>query len=108
MAVEARQVGAADRTPWQRALPPDVDDHLIGDLAVWRAAHGIPPTEPSPTGPVTNEPDAARNQARLNRRLSAPTPIFHTQTAETLSGRSYEPASDKLSSIGSTNFPHAT
>ena len=75
-------VGAADRAPWQRSLPPDVDDQLIGDLAVWRAAHGIPPTEPSPTGPPTNEPDAARHQARLNRRLSAPTPIFGRQTAD--------------------------
>jgi hypothetical protein len=82
VASEARQTGAPGRMPWQRALPTDVDDQLIGDLAIWRAAHGIPPTEPRPTGPPTKEPNAARHQTRLNRRLSAPTPIFSRQTAE--------------------------
>jgi hypothetical protein len=71
VAHEAHQGGAADRNPWRRALPPDVDDHLIADLAIWRAAHDIPPTEPRPTGPSAKEPDAARHQSRLARRLSA-------------------------------------
>jgi hypothetical protein len=33
-----------------------VEDQLIGDLALWRAAHGIRPAEPSPTGPPAKEP----------------------------------------------------
>ncbi|WP_130011164.1 MobF family relaxase [Serinicoccus sediminis] len=71
VAAEAQQVGGVDRLPWQRTLSPDVDDHLIGDLAVWRAAHDIPSTEPHPAGPPIKEPDAARHQLQLNRRLNA-------------------------------------
>ncbi|WP_122263028.1 hypothetical protein [Ornithinimicrobium cerasi] len=88
VADEARQAGASDRVSWQRTLPPDVDGHLIGDLAVWRAAHGIPPTYPSPTGPPMKEPDAARHQSRLARRLSGPTPSVTTPTPD--------PAGDRL------------
>ena len=80
VAVEAHQA-AADRAPWRKALPPDVDDHLIGDLAIWRAAHGIPPTDTHPTGPRANAPDAARHQARLNQRLSAPNEVFGREAA---------------------------
>lgn len=82
VADEAHQGGAANRMPWMRTLPPYVGDQLIGDLAVWRAAHGVPPTEPSLTGPPMKEPDAARHQTRLNRRLSAPSSVFGRQTAD--------------------------
>ena len=75
VADEASQAGASDQVPWQRTLPPDLDDQLISDLAVWRAAHDIPPTEPSPTGPPIKEPEAARHQSRLIRRLSTLTPV---------------------------------
>ncbi|WP_131105770.1 MobF family relaxase [Ornithinimicrobium sufpigmenti] len=75
VAGEARQAGASARTPWQRTLPPEVDDHLIEDLAVWRAARAVPPTESNPTGPPTKEPEATRYRARLLRRLSAPSPV---------------------------------
>ncbi|MFK5634277.1 MobF family relaxase [Ornithinimicrobium sp. LYQ103] len=71
VADEARQTGATDRIPWQRTLPPDIDDRLMGDLAVWRAAHDIRPTEPSPTGPPSKDPVAATHQARLIRQLRA-------------------------------------
>jgi hypothetical protein len=81
VADEARQAGASDRVPWQRTLPPDVDGRLIGDLAVWRAAHDIPRAEPSPTGPPIKEPDAARHQTRLIRRLSAPSSASPVLTA---------------------------
>jgi conjugative relaxase-like TrwC/TraI family protein len=79
---EAHQVGATDSLPWQRSLPPDVDDHLIGDLAVWRAAQGIPATEPKPAGPSSREPHAARHHARLVRRLSAPAPPVSGQARD--------------------------
>jgi conjugative relaxase-like TrwC/TraI family protein len=81
------QGGACDRNPWQRTLAPDVDDQLIGDLAVWRAAHDIPPTEPHPTGPPSKEPDAARHQSRLARRLSAPPHTSFEPKAEADSNR---------------------
>ncbi|WP_158288649.1 MobF family relaxase [Ornithinimicrobium flavum] len=81
VADEAQRAGASDRVPWQRTLPPDVDGQLIGDLAVWRAAHDIPPTEPSPTGPPIKEPQAARHQTRLIHRLAVPSPVASTPTA---------------------------
>ncbi|WP_169448577.1 MobF family relaxase [Ornithinimicrobium pekingense] len=87
VADEAQQAGASDRVPWQRTLPPDVDGQLISDLAVWRAAHDIPPTEPSPTGPPTKEPQAARHQSRLIRRLAVPSPVSSTATADAASDR---------------------
>src|SRR5690606_24340199 len=87
VADEAQQAGACDRNPWRRTLPPDVDDHPIADLAIWRAAHDIPPTEPRPTGPPAKEPDAARHQSRLTRRLSAPPPISIRSRADADSNR---------------------
>jgi AAA domain len=87
VADEAHQAGACDRSPWQRTLPTDTDDQLIGDLAVWRAAHDIPPTEPHPTGPPSKEPHAARHQSGLTRRLSTPPPTSFEPKAEADSNR---------------------
>lgn len=87
VADEARRAGTSDRVPWHRTLPPHVDGQLIGDLAIWRAAHDIPPTEPSPTGPPTKEPQAARHQSRLIRRLAVPSPVSSTATADAASDR---------------------
>ncbi|WP_181009859.1 AAA family ATPase [Ornithinimicrobium sufpigmenti] len=81
VADEAKQSSVSDRVPWQRTLPPDVDGQLIGDLAVWRAAQGIPPTDPSPIGPPLKEPETARHQSRLVRRLSAPSAVSGSRTA---------------------------
>jgi hypothetical protein len=53
----------------------------------------------NPTQPGTR-PDATGDSAR---RLRSP-----ADRRQTLSGRSYEPASDKLSVTGSTNVPHTT
>ncbi|WP_269087300.1 AAA family ATPase [Ornithinimicrobium sp. CNJ-824] len=82
LADEASQAGAFDRTPWRRTLPPDVDDQLISDLAAWRAAHEIPDTEPSPAGPPIKEPQAARHQSRLIRRLTVPSPVSSASTVD--------------------------
>ncbi|WP_431473329.1 hypothetical protein [Ornithinimicrobium sp. W1665] len=82
VAAEAQQAGAYDRVTWQRSLPLDVDDQLLGDLAVWRAAHEIPDTEPSPAGPPIKEPQAARHQSRLIRRLAVPSTVSSTSTAD--------------------------
>ena len=87
VADEAQQSSASDRVPWHRTLPPHVDGQLIGDLAIWRAAHDIAPTEPSPTGPPTKEPQASRHQSRLIRRLAVPSPVSSTATADAASDR---------------------
>ena len=87
VATEARQAGVSARTPWQRTLPPEVDDTLLGDLAVWRAAHAIPPTESNPTGPPVKEPEAARYQGRLARRLTADSSSSPRPTADAPSRR---------------------
>ena len=84
---EVHQAGASDRMPWQRTLPPDIADQLLGDLAIWRAAHGIPVSEPSPTGPPCKEPDAARHQTRLARRLSAPSSVSARPTPDAVRER---------------------
>ncbi|MFX0538974.1 ATP-dependent DNA helicase [Ornithinimicrobium sp. Y1847] len=86
IADEARQAGASDQMPWQRALPSHVDDQFIGDLAIWRAAQGLPHTEPSPTGPPIKEPEAARHQTRLIRRVSARTSAPHVSNPKTDAG----------------------
>jgi conjugative relaxase-like TrwC/TraI family protein len=82
VADEAQQSSASDRLPWQRTLPPDVDDQLIADLAIWRAARDIPSTETSPTGPPIKSPEAARHQTRLNRRLAVPSTVLFTPDAD--------------------------
>lgn len=82
VASEATQAGASARMPWQRAVPPHVDGRLVGDLAVWRAAHGVPMTDPNPTGPTTKEPDAVRHQTRLMRRLTASSPVLGGPTPD--------------------------
>jgi hypothetical protein len=87
VADEAQQAGASDRVSWQRTLPSDVDGQLIGDLAIWRASHDIPSTEPSPTGPPTKEPQAARHQSRLIRQLAVPSPVCSAPTADAASDR---------------------
>ncbi|MGD8199423.1 MobF family relaxase [Ornithinimicrobium sp. W1679] len=80
VAGEAQQSAEPGRVPWQSALPRHAHDRLIGDLAVWRAAHGIPPTDADPTGPPMKDPEAARHQARLARRLTAPSPVVRRPT----------------------------
>ncbi|MGB5937069.1 MAG: hypothetical protein WBG76_14535, partial [Ornithinimicrobium sp.] len=69
---EARPPGAAEQPSWRQALPPDVDRELVGDLAVWRATHGLPDTDDRPTGPPMEGHATAQQQARLRSRLAAP------------------------------------
>ncbi|MFK5647991.1 MobF family relaxase [Ornithinimicrobium sp. LYQ121] len=72
VADESQVPGTIESTPWMRSVPPDVDDRLIGDLAVFRAAHGVPPTDTRPTGPPLKAADPAKYQSRLEWRLTAP------------------------------------
>jgi hypothetical protein len=83
VASEARRPGALKHTPWQQAVPPDVDGNLMSDLAVWRAAHGVPATDARPTGPPMDEYDTAKHQARLQGRLTAPSDAARAPRATT-------------------------
>ncbi|MFK5582448.1 MobF family relaxase [Serinicoccus sp. LYQ131] len=82
VANEACLACASDRMPWQRNLPTDVDNQLLGDLAIWRAAHNISTTDPHPASPPMREPDSAKRQTRLKRRLSAPFQVSPKPKAE--------------------------
>lgn len=67
---EANRTGSYESAPWLRALPPDVDDQLVGDLAVWRAAQGVPTTDQRPTGRPLDSSAAAAHQSRLVWRVA--------------------------------------
>lgn len=94
VASEARRPDASWHTPWQQAVPPDVDGNLISDLAVWRAAHDVPPTDARPTGPPMEGYDPAKHQARLKWRLTAPSDASRPQgraaTSQTMGARRRE------------------
>ena len=68
---EASGPGFLEGASWMRALHPDADPQLVGDLAVWRAAHGVPVTEARTTGRTLNASAAATHQSRLDRRLAS-------------------------------------
>jgi hypothetical protein len=91
VAEEANRPGARESNPWLRALPTDVDCQLVGDLAVWRAAQGVLPTERRPAGKLVAEGHAARYQARLLRRASeepgSQVESVHTEMPTGASGR---------------------
>jgi hypothetical protein len=60
---------ARQRLPWAEAIADAPDVALPGDLAVWRAALGIPHDDLRSTGPPQPADDAARHQYGLKRRL---------------------------------------
>ena len=63
---------ARDDTPeWARHLTGPEHAGLRGDLAVWRAAVGVPDTDQHPTGPQQPAADTGRHQASLDRRTRA-------------------------------------
>jgi hypothetical protein len=46
------------------------DPDLIRDLALWRAARGVPDTDLHPTGPPANDRTSSRHQRHLDRRIA--------------------------------------
>lgn len=68
---EASGPGLRESAAWTRALNPDADHQLVGDLAVWRAAHAAPVTEARPKGRPLNASAAAKHRSRLDRRLTS-------------------------------------
>ncbi len=70
--VRAETAGYTPTTapPWAVHLV-DPDQQLLGDLAVWRAATGVPPMDRRPTGPPQFAAAAARTQHQLDARTAA-------------------------------------
>lgn len=54
---------------WAHSGRPD--DHLLADVAVWRAATGVNPDDHRPTGPPQISVTPATHQARLRARLTS-------------------------------------
>lgn len=58
--------------PWAaHVVDSHADRQLVVDLAVWRAATGVPDTDPRPTGPAQIPVARARHQKRLTERTTA-------------------------------------
>jgi DNA primase catalytic core len=76
----------ASAPAWARHLTHPADAQLRSDLAVWRAAFAVPPSDPRPTGP--HQAGAARepHQRRLHRaaRALAPTNPHRARWTPTL------------------------
>jgi len=65
LAQQIEQNAVATRPGWAQNLL--VNDNLVGQLAVWRAAHQIDTTHPTLTGPPAEEPAARRWQQHLDK-----------------------------------------
>ncbi|MDQ3157045.1 MAG: hypothetical protein M3Q98_10025 [Actinomycetota bacterium] len=63
------RASADHAAPW---LPTDVDlpPELRNDVAVWRAAHGIPNTDRRPTGPQQTDLATREHQTLLDQRVN--------------------------------------
>jgi AAA domain len=59
----------SDVEPYASGL--DLPVGLVGDLAIWRAAHQIPDGDTRPTGPVRHRPAEARVQQLLDAQVDA-------------------------------------
>lgn len=66
LAHQVHQQATTTRPVWTRQLHPDVDDQVVGQLAVWRAAQQVEAADPNLTGPPATEMAARRWQQHLN------------------------------------------
>jgi hypothetical protein len=69
-AVRANASTWTERTAPAWAVPTLHEPDLTRDLAIWRAAHDVPDTEPRPTGPPASGFKNGYHQQRLERRVS--------------------------------------
>lgn len=63
------RASASGGEPWASGL--SVPQTLVGDVAVWRAAHQVLASDERPTGPVCPRAAEARWQSRLDARVEA-------------------------------------
>jgi hypothetical protein len=59
----------SDQTPGWAAHLPDLDQSLVDDIRLWRAAHNTPDTDLRPTGPIGWTPVERKTQRDLDTRL---------------------------------------
>ncbi|MBF6171108.1 MobF family relaxase [Nocardia blacklockiae] len=71
VAADARSWTTPQAPPWARPLVGDNTTRLLADLAVWRAAGGIPAEERRPTGPNRLFIRERRHQRLLDHRVAA-------------------------------------
>jgi DNA primase catalytic core len=71
LALQVRTHTAAAPTPpaWTPPGAARLDPDTLADLAVWRAAHGIPDSDTRPTGERQHGQAERRHQTRLDRRV---------------------------------------
>ena len=82
---EQTAVGACGYTPtsspqWATRLL-DHDPALLADVAIWRAANGVPDEDWRPTGSAQQTGTGARHQLRLDQRIAATVGDPHTDEA---------------------------
>ena len=85
--VRADAVAAEGRPGWLPSSITSPDPATIGDVAVWRAAHGIPDQDTRPTGERQHAPLERRHQRQLDQRVVdhlAPAAAEWTPTITTL------------------------
>jgi conjugative relaxase-like TrwC/TraI family protein len=68
LAAETRDA-VTDQTPGWAAHLPTLDQSLVDDIRLWRAAHNTPDTDLRPTGPIRWTPAERRTQRDLDARL---------------------------------------
>jgi hypothetical protein len=60
----------ADADPNWAPLDSHLSDNLLSEIAVWRAANGIDPSDPRPTGGPQLDPEPSRWQNQLDRAIA--------------------------------------
>ena len=60
----------ADADPSWAPLDSRLSDNLLSEVAVWRAANGIEPSDPRPTGGPQVETEPSRWQNQLDRAIA--------------------------------------
>jgi conjugative relaxase-like TrwC/TraI family protein len=60
----------ADADPSWAPLDSSLSDNLLSEVAVWRAANGIDPSDPRPTGGSQLDPEPSRWQNQLDRAIA--------------------------------------
>ena len=68
--IDARANTPTNSPRWAKRLL-DRDPDLLADVAIWRAANGVPDEEWRPTGPARQTGTAARHQRQLDQRIAA-------------------------------------
>ena len=81
LTLSVREQCAERPQPWLEALPTKLNPELVAQIAVWRAAHGVPEDDLRPTGPAQPTAAAARWQRVLEDHLALGNPVLRHWTA---------------------------